>query len=620
MTVTQLTSVATTYQERAAAWLQDFENALTKPDPGALHELFADDSHWRDIAAFTWDVVQFSGLDRVATELQRSAAAVVPVNFALDADRPAPGVSRFNDHEVVEAFFTFETQFGRCAGLAYFVEEDARASHGLRAYVLSTVLRSLHNVVEKHTGEPDPGYGFTPEWPGQTWTQYRARQVAYEDREPEVLVVGGGQAGICTAALLDNLGVDTLVIDKFERAGDSWRTRYEALNLHSPTTLSDFPFIPYPKTFPKYLPRDKHADWVEAYVKLLDLNYWTSSTFVDAVYDDSTQRWTARIERGDGSMRVLRPAHIVMSVGGSGGRPLMPAMKGIDTFRGTVVHSSQFTSGRDYRSSKALVVGVGTSAHDIALDLYRHGADVAMLQRGPITVVSLEEANTVYGSYMTDMDQSEADHRYYAGYVYPLMVEASKRNAQRNLEVDADLLEGLANAGMKLDIGEDETGWQMKFARYAGGYYLNVGASDVVVEGGISVMQYEHVDGFVPEGVALDDGTVREFDLVVMATGYEGLEVEVERYFGTDVAERVGPVGRLGPDGERRNFCKPTPQEHLWFTFGGIVEGRRSASWMALMIKAQLDGLVPALHRSEDGKLIGREETSTNTFMRIGDA
>jgi putative flavoprotein involved in K+ transport len=126
--------------------------------------------------------------------------------------------------------------------------------------------------------------------------------------------------------------------------------------------------------------------------------------------------------------------------------------------------------------------------------------------------------------------------------------------------------------------------------------------------------------GFVPEGIALEDGSVRELDLVVMATGYEPLEVEVERYFGADVADRVGPVGRLGADGERRNFCKPTPQEHLWFTFGGIVEGRRSASWMALMIKAQLDGLVPALHRGEDGQLIGREETSRSTIFRTADA
>lgn len=610
MTMTQIAAVDTDYVARAGAWLDDLAGALAAEDANELRSLFADDSHWRDIAAFTWDIFQVSGADRLTTELARSASTVVPTGFAFDPARPAPGAGLFNEREVVEVFFTFETRFGRCVGLAYLQEEDGRTGHGLRAYVLSTVLSSLHDVVEKHAGAPDPGYGYTPEWPGQTWTEYRARRVAYEDREPEVLVVGGGQAGVCTAALLDNLGVDTLVIDKFERPGDSWRSRYESLNLHSPTTLSDFPFIPYPKTFPTYLPRDKHADWIESYVKFLDLNYWTSTTFVDAVYDDAAQRWTARVERADGSVRVLKPAHIVMSVGGSGGRPNMPALPGIDTFRGPVLHSSQFTSARDYGAKRALVVGVGTSAHDIALDLYRHGAEVAMLQRGPITVVSLDEANTVYGSYMTDMDQREADHRYHAGYVYPLMVEASKRNAQRNLEVDAELIDGLTRAGMALDLGEDDTGWQMKFARYAGGYYLNVGASDVVVEGGIAIVQYETVERFVPDGLALRDGAVREFDLIIMATGYEGLEVEVGRYFGPEVAERIGPVGRLGPDGERRNFCKPTPQEHLWFTFGGIVEGRRSASWMALMIKAQVDGVVPALHRGEDGRLTGRAETS----------
>lgn len=596
-------ATSTAVLEQAVSWLRAVEAALARQDRGGLGDLLRDDCHWRDLAAFTWDVFQTSGVGSVAGELLARAAEVRPTGFALDPERPAPGPGALGAYEVVEVFYVFRTAHGPARGLAFLTADTD--SGRLRALVLSTQLTGLAGVQRVHGGDRDPGHGFTPRLPGQTWTEFRGEHTDYADRDPDVLVVGGGQAGVCVAAQLADLGVDALVVDRHARAGDSWRKRYATLALHTPTDLSDFPFIPFPKTFPTYLSKDKYADWIESYVLLMDLNYWTDTEFVAAEYDQAQRRWTAHVRRG-GEERTVRPTHIVMAVGGAGGRPNLPKLPGLDTFEGDVVHSSRFTGAAAHANARAVVVGVGTSGHDIALDLYHHGADVTMIQRGPISVVSVDSANAVFADYFSGMPQDEADQRAYAKAVYPLQRELLRAYTAWTQEVNAPLLAALEKVGMALDLGADGTGWPMKFARYAGGYYLNVGASDVIADGGIRLLPYAAFESFVPTGLRRTDGTGIPLDVVVMATGYENLMGEVRAFFGNDVAERVGPVGGLGRDGERLNFCKPTAQEHLWFIYGGIVEGRRSGTWLALMIKAQLAGVTPSLHRAADGRLAAR--------------
>jgi cation diffusion facilitator CzcD-associated flavoprotein CzcO len=584
---------------QAVGWLSGLEAALADETADGIAALFLEDCHWRDIAAFTWDVFQTSGIDSVGTELLLRSAQVGPTDFALDPARPAPGPGTLGTKAIVEVFFIFRTKHGAGRGLAYLSPDDT-APQGVRCLVLSTVLTELAGVARKYDGGRDPGHGYAPRTPGQTWTEFRAERLDYADRDPDVLVVGGGQAGVCVAAQLDDLGVDALVVDRHERAGDSWRKRYATLALHTPTDMSDFPFIPFPKTFPKYLSKDKYADWIESYVRLMDLNYWTETEFLGAEYDPRRQRWTARVRRA-GELRTLHSAHVVMAVGGAGGRANLPALPGLDSFEGKIVHSSRFTSAAEHAGSRAVVVGVGTSGHDIALDLYHHGADVTMIQRGPISVVDVDSANVVFADYFSGMPQDEADQRAYAKY--PLQRGLFRAYTDWTQQQNASLLQALERAGMRLDLGEDGTGWPMKFIRYAGGYYLNVGASDVIADGGIGLLSYDDFETFTPTGLRRTDGTEVPLDVVVMATGYENLASEVRALFGTEVADRVGRVGGLDLDGERLNFCKPTAQEHLWFIYGGIIEGRRSACWMALMIKAQLAGFVPSLHRGPDGRL-----------------
>ena len=99
------------------------------------------------------------------------------------------------------------------------------------------------------------------------------------DRDPDVLVVGGGHAGLAIAARLTQLQVDTLIVDRQPRIGDNWRKRYHALVLHNQAHVNHLPYMPFPPNWPAYIPKDKLAAWFEAYVESMELNYWTGTEF-----------------------------------------------------------------------------------------------------------------------------------------------------------------------------------------------------------------------------------------------------------------------------------------------------------------------------------------------------
>jgi putative flavoprotein involved in K+ transport len=142
--------------------------------------------------------------------------------------------------------------------------------------------------------------------------QHIAR-LAYADREPTVLVVGGGQGGLTVAATLGLLGVDTLVIDRLPRIGDCWRTRYRALALHNETAINHLPYMPFPPNWPTYLPKDMLAGWFEAYAWAMESTL-TSTEPVSGRYDEPLT-WTAVVRNADGTQRTLRPKHLVFANG-----------------------------------------------------------------------------------------------------------------------------------------------------------------------------------------------------------------------------------------------------------------------------------------------------------------
>jgi putative flavoprotein involved in K+ transport len=159
-------------------------------------------------------------------------------------------------------------------------------------------------------------------------------------------------------------------------------------------------------------------------------------------------------------------------------------------------------------------------------------------------------------------------------------------------QLDAELLNGLERVGFRLDFGEEGTGWQFKYLTRGGGYYFNVGCSDLVAEGKIRLVQFADIAEFVAEGARMRTGETLDADLVVLATGYKGQEHLVRKLFGDAVAKRVGPIWGFGDGQELRNMFTRTPQPGLWFIAGSLAQCRIYSKYLALQIKALEAGLI----------------------------
>lgn len=571
----------------AADWLASFGAAIEAGDAAAAAKLFAADGHWRDVVAFTWRIQSESGAAAIEAALAPTLAGTQASAFHIPAHRSPPRRVRRAGTACIEAIFAFQTKVGRANGVVRLVEEP---DGEWRAWILLTTLEELHGYPDGRPRAVSDAEKYSRDFGGENWLDQRRKAQAYGDHDPAVLVVGGGQAGLSVAARLGHLGVDTLIVDRNQRIGDNWRLRYHALTLHNEVHVNHLPLMPFPPTWPVFIPKDKLANWFETYVESLELNFWTGTELAGGSYDEKEKCWTVTLRRSDGSTRTMKPRHIVVATGVSG-TPVWPDVPGLGSFRGAVVHSGNYTDGAAWKGRKALVVGTGNSGHDVAQDLCSSGADVTIVQRSPTYVVSIRQAQKVYALYDEGLPFEDCD-LLAAAMPYKVLRRAYQLSTAEMRAADRDLLKGLESRGFQLTYGEDDTGFQMMYLRRGGGYYFNVGCSDMIVDGRIALLQYDAIDRFVPEGVALRDGTVHPFDLVVVATGYESQQEFVRATLGDVIAERIGPVWGFDDGGELRNMWVPTRQDGLWFTAGSLAQCRIFSRYLALQIKAREEGLV----------------------------
>jgi putative flavoprotein involved in K+ transport len=547
----------------AQRWFESFSAAVARGDTAAAADLFEPDGYWRDLVAFTGTLHTSEGRASVRSTLDRTLVAASPTTWTMTGESPAR-----------DGFlFRFETRLGR--GIGHLRLRDGRA------WTLLTALRELKG----HEEAAGPR---------------RAHYVSDEARtgEPYVVIVGGGQGGIALGARLKRVGVPALIVEKNARAGDSWRKRYKSLCLHDPVWYDHLPYIPFPDHWPVFSPKDRIADWLEMYVRVMELDYWTSTECLNARPVDGG--WQVDVLRA-GEPVTLHPTHLVLATGMSG-FPSLPAVKG----RGPeVLHSSQFGDGADYRGKKALVVGSSTSAHDLAADLHANGADVTMLQRAPTIVVRSESLlelawGRLYSEQalaagintdLADLTLASVPFRELPKLQKPLYDEIARR--------DGDLYAGLTRAGFLHDMGEDGSGLHSIYLRRGAGYYIDVGASQMIIDGRIK-LKHGTVAALDASRVILSDGDALPADLAVFATGYGNMSEWAAKLISPEVAERVGPVWGLGSNtkndpgpwvGELRNMWKPTKQPNLWFHGGNLMQSRHYSLYLALQLKMrQLGG------------------------------
>lgn len=583
----------TQQHQTVASWLSAFESALASPDAADALELFQEDCYWRDLVVVSWNIVTVEGHDGVRELVETAVPNVRPRNFAELTDvveTPAPP-------GVVQGWFTFSTETSSGRGVV-------RLRDG-KAWSLLTVVDQLDGFEEAAGVHRPLGAEHGANKERVTWLEQREREALEVEQtgEPYTLVVGGGQSGVALAARLRQLGVPTLVIDSRANPGDTWRSRYKSLCLHDPVWYDHLPYMPFPATWPVYTPKDKIGDWIEMYVKIMELTYWGSTACHSAVWDEETQRWEVVVFR-HGQKVLLRPTQLVVATGQSG-RPHVPVIPGQDEFKGVQQHSSEHSGAGDHAGKKVVIVGANNSAHDIAAALWENGADVTMIQRSSTLIVNADAIRKMQSGLYSDQAVAsgitvEQADLLSAATPYRLVPAMSIPAWDRIREADADLYTSLTEAGFKLDFGTDGSGLGMKYLSRAGGYYVNVGASELVASGEIGLRSGVVIERLTETGVVLSDGTELPADLVVYATGFGPFSEVLAELLGDDVAAEVGPVWGLGSErpgdpgpweGELRNLWKPTAQSNLWIQAGNLMQSRLYSKYLAVQIKARYEKL-----------------------------
>jgi putative flavoprotein involved in K+ transport len=496
-----------------------------------------------------------------------------------------------------EGWFSFESELGRGVG-------HIRLKEG-RCHTLFTALMGLKGFEEKSGARRELGVEHGAIRGRRTWTDRRnddAIELGYS-RQPYVLIIGGGQGGIALGARLKRLDMPALIVDKNPRIGDSWRSRYKSLCLHDPVWYDHLPYIPFPDHWPIYTPKDKMGDWLEAYASMMELNYWTSSPCRKAAWDSDAGVWNVTIER-DGKPVTVRPTHLVLATGKSG-FPERPEIEGAARFRGEQRHSSEHRGGEGYHGKRCIVVGSNNSAHDIAADLWENGAEVTMLQRSPTVVVRSDTlarlGRTLYSEQAVGAGiTADVADLMLASTPYALQPALGKAMTAQIKRDDAAFYERLRAAGFMLTFGEDESGIGSLYARRGAGYYIDVGGSDLIADGHIALKTRVEIARLTATSAILDNGDELPADLIVYATGYGSMNNWAAALISQEVADKVGRCWGLGSNtardpgpwqGELRNMWKPTAQEGLWFHGGNLAQARHYSRYLALQVKARMEGL-----------------------------
>ena len=581
------------------SWLAEFGGALAAGDAERAAGMFEDEGCWRDFVSFTWNLRTLEGRGEIRDMLDAQLAAVAPSGWALD--EPA-----IEADGVTEAWIVFETAAGR--GWGHLRLRDGRA------WTLLTTMQELKGHEEKKGRDRDKGVEHVIRRGRRTWLEQkhdRQETLGYTE-QPYAVIIGGGQGGIGLAARLKRLGVPTIVIEKNERAGDSWRKRYKSLHLHDPVWYDHLPYIPFPDDWPVFPAKDKVGDWLEHYTAIMDLDYWSGTQCLGAEFDEAAGTWRVRVDRR-GEEVELRPTQLIFALGVSG-YPNIPHFEGAEDFAGEQWHSSEFTGEGDVEGKRAIVIGSNNSAHDICAALWDHGADVTMIQRSSTHISRSESLMSLALGPLYSEEALEAGvttekaDMLFASWPYRLLPDAQIPVYEQVAEQDATFYEELRGVGFDLDFGEDGSGLFLKYLRRGSGYYIDVGASQLLIDREVA-LERGQVTRILPEGVEIDGERVLPADLIVYATGYGSMNQWLVDLVSQEVADRVGKVWGYGSDttrdpgpweGELRNMWKPTNVEQLWIHGGNLHQSRHYSKYLALQLKARMEGVPTPVYRVQE--------------------
>jgi cation diffusion facilitator CzcD-associated flavoprotein CzcO len=330
----------------------------------------------------------------------------------------------------------------------------------------------------------------------------------------------------------------------------------------------------------------------------MELNVWTNTTMDSCTWDPASSTWNVAVTRGGEAQRTLRPRHVIQATGHSG-EPHMPDIPGLSSFRGAAYHSSKWPgtvpkADASAAAKSVVIVGSCNSAHDIAHAYASAGYTPTMVQRSTTCVVSSGALVDNALAPLFAEGGPPADEADLVMWSWP--AEALKANHQGIAAAcraqDAATLRGLQSAGFGLDYGPDGCGLFIKYLQRGGGYYIDVGASALIVSGKIKIKHGVEVARVGEDGVTFSDGTEAKADELILATGYTNMRTQTRRIFGDKVADAIGDAWGFDKEGEIRTLFRKTGHPGFWVCGGNLAICRYFSRMLALQIKALEEGLV----------------------------
>jgi cation diffusion facilitator CzcD-associated flavoprotein CzcO len=307
--------------------------------------------------------------------------------------------------------------------------------------------------------------------------------------EPFAIVIGAGPAGLAVGACLSRTNVPFMILEKGQTVAASWRRHYDRLHLHTNKGSSALPFMPFPKSCPRYPSRDQVVAYAESYARTFKLDPRFNEDVVSA--RRSNGQW--KVQTGT---TTYHAPHVVVATGLSR-EPIVPQWPGQDSYRGSIVHSRDYRNGSEYTGARVLVVGIGNSGAEIALDLHERGAQPTIAVRGPVNVLPRD----ILGVPVVVTAQV-------AGLLPPPVADT----------INAPLLRVLLGNLRPFGLQPPPYGSLTQIARTGKIPLIDVGTIALIKTGQIAIRP--GIDHFVENGVVFNDGRREAFDTVVLATGY----------------------------------------------------------------------------------------------------
>ncbi|KAK9780235.1 hypothetical protein SCAR479_02872 [Seiridium cardinale] len=557
-------------------WLAKMEACLKAKAFDDLSGLFIEDCWWRDIIGLSWDWTTKHGRDSISEYLTSSQN--LPTNLkCAKTGGLQPTSLDMGGLFWVQGGFSFKHPHGEGKG---FIRLANVGNSEWKAWTVFTQLLQLDFQKELETERAQ-----------RIPTTIGDGKHDEPTVELQVLVVGAGQAGLAIGAHLKNMGIRSLLLEKSARVGDTWRKRYSSVALHTPRYTDYYPFLKTPDTWPRYLRQDKIADFMEHYSQLMELDIMLNSTVTKVEYDEQARKYYVQARTPSG-LQMLTARHVVFAAGLFSDKGIIPNMPGRELFQGQLYHSKDHHSASqipDLENKKVVVVGVGSSGHDLAQDFVSHGArDVTMIQRSPIISISLKSQELfLLNLWDTEGISTEEADVIGNSFPTPIVRTLSIGMTQMMCAHDKDMIDGLKKAGLAVRTGDDGIGLAEYQLVSGGQFYIDQGASQMIIDGRIKIRRSEGgVKSLHANGLTLSDDTSVDADVVVLATGFHRSVVDVKDIMGEDIAKKVGRLTRLDKEQERVGTWRPTGVPGFWYMTGSFIWCRQYSLALALQIAA----------------------------------